>query len=639
MDRNTVIGLVLVGVIIFGFSWYGNRQAKEAQEAKRIADSIAYANRPLEPEILEPFEADPIAAGEQSAESEAMQDSLRRVRMGDALVNAEAGEEEMFTIENSVIRLTFSNKGGKVVGAEMKDPRYVTYYGKEQVQLYTDGSAYFNMGFFLGNQYLNTGDYFFEYAGTETIDLPEGKTAERIMMRLPVDSMSYVQYAYTLFEDDYMVDFDIDFVNLRNMQSLVNFAWGAVVPQQEKGFDNENKYSTIAYKAPGSDSVDDIGISDGARQASVKSNLQWIAFKQQFFSTVFVARQNFQNAELAYETYQPVTNPELGNGRIKKFQAEANIIYDQNIDDYGFRIYFGPNKYTELKPYDMKMERLVNLGWSIVRWVNTILVIPVFNFLSKYIGSFGIIILLLTLMVKILILPLTYKSYLSMGKMRLIKPELDAINAKFPKQEDAMKKQQATMALYKQAGVSPMGGCLPMLIQMPVIMALFFFFPTSIELRGESFLWAEDLSTYDTILKLPFSIPWYGDHISLFTLLMAVSMFLSTKLNSQSQPSGPGGGSMKFLTYIMPVMLLIWFNNYASGLTYYYLLSNLFTIGQQWGFKYFVNDDKLHARMQAAAAAKTSKTATKKGKGKSKWQQRYEEMVREQQKQARQKKH
>ncbi len=230
-------------------------------------------------------------------------------------------------------------------------------------------------------------------------------------------------------------------------------------------------------------------------------------------------------------------------------------------------------------------------------------------------------------MIKLIILPLTYKSYLSMGKMRMLKPELDQINAKYPKQEDAMKKQQATLELYRKAGVNPMGGCLPMLIQMPIIIALFYFFPSAIELRGQSFLWAEDLSTYDSILSLPFTIPWYGNHVSLFTLLMAASLLINTMLTQKTQPTGPGAGMMKTMTYMMPIMLLVFFNNYSSGLCYYYLLSNIITIAITWGMKLVVNDDKLHARMKANAA---KKSATK-GKGKSKWQQRYEEAVRQQQ--------
>ena len=629
MDRNTIAGLVVVGLIVVGFSLYSSNQSKKYQREKFVADSIAEANR-VDPvaEQVEPFDAGETIAGQVAGKQETLShtaDSIRRVRMGDALVNAETGEEQFQTFSNDVMEITFCSKGAHVAQVTLKD--YRKYGEEEPLTMYTPGSSYFNLGLYLmGNHYVNTGDFYFQYAGAEDIQLPEGKSAQRILYNLPVDSVSYIQYAYTIFSDDYMVDFDVNFVNMQHilssqMPSLM-LSWGNTVPQQEKGFDNENKYSTIAYKAPGEDKVRDIGFQ-GSQSTSIQGNVQWIALKQQFFTTAFIARNNFQRADFGFDTFEPMDE------NLKKYHAEANVAFDRNKSEYGFQFYFGPIKYSQLKKYDMNMERLVNLGWSIVRWVNTGLVIPVFNFLTKHIGSIGLIIFLLTLMIKIIILPLTYKSYLSMGKMRLLKPELDEIAAKFPKQEDAMKKQQATMELYKRAGVSPMGGCLPMLIQMPVIMALFFFFPTAIELRGQSFLWAEDLSTYDSILNLPFSIPWYGDHVSLFTLLMAASLFLNTKLNQTTTPTGAGAGSMKVMMYIMPLMLLIWFNNYASGLCYYYLLSNLITIGQTYGMKFVVNDEKLHARMKSNAAK--TQTQAKKNKGKSKWQIRLEEAQRQQQ--------
>jgi YidC/Oxa1 family membrane protein insertase len=411
---------------------------------------------------------------------------------------------------------------------------------------------------------------------------------------------------------------------LSGQMSQLKMEWGMTVPQQEKGFANENNYSYLAYKSPGDDKVHTIGLrKTGGGKDTASGNVQWVAMKQQFFTTTLVSRGNFQSPEMSYETFAPES------GMLKKYNASANVVYNRMQNAYGFRYYFGPVEYRQLKSYDLGMERLVSLGWSIVRWVNTGLVIPVFNFLSgKHLGM-GLIILLLTLMIKIIIMPLTWKSYMSMARMRVLKPEIDEINAKFPKQEDAMKKQQATMELYRRAGVSPMGGCLPMLIQFPFIIALFSFFPSAIELRGQSFLWADDLSTYDSILNLPFNIPWYGNHVSLFCLLMAVSLFINTRLTSKTQPSsGPGAGMMKSMMYLMPIMLLLWFNNYSSGLCYYYLLSNLITIGTTWGMRAMVDDNKLHAQMKANAA---KKAAASKGKPKSKWQQRYEEALRQQQ--------
>ena len=349
-----------------------------------------------------------------------------------------------------------------------------------------------------------------------------------------------------------------------------------------------------------------------------------MAFKQQFFSSILIAGNDFQNATLQYETFAP------GSGNIKQFHAQLSVPYTPQTDSYGFSFYFGPNKYSTLKKYDdLHLQRLVPLGGWIIGWVNRWLVIPTFDFLGKYIANYGLIILLLTIFIKIIISPLTYKSYLSTAKMRLLKPEMDKINEKYPKQEDAMKKQQAMMALYKSAGVNPMGGCLPLLIQFPILIAMFRFFPASIELRGKSFLWADDLSSYDSILHLPFDIPFYGDHVSLFALLMAVSVFITSKISySQTAQAGPQMAGMKFMMlYLMPLMLLFWFNNYSSGLSYYYLVSNIITMGQTFGFRYIVNEDKLHQRMKENA---------RKPKKMSKFQQRYEELMKQREQLARQ---
>lgn len=635
MDKNTVFGLLAVGLILLAFSLYTSNQSKKQVEARRIADSIARAEgRLTEPEQPLMTVTD-FGENETQTEITHTADSIKRLRMGDFLVDAETGTEEFHTYANDLMEITFSNKGAHVSGVKLKD--FSKFGEDEPLEMYVPGSSYFEMGLYLtnNNYYINSGDYFFTHAGSETIMLSDNRQAERIMFRLNVDSVSFIQYAYTILSNDYMVDLDISFVNMQqtlsNQMPSLMFAWGNAVPQQERGFENENNHSTIAFRSPGSDSIDDIGRSTGNRSENVKGSIQWIAQRQLFFTTTLIARDNFQNADMGFETFA------AGSGNLKKFHAEANIAFDRNKSDYGLQFYFGPIKYSILKKYDMKLERLVGLGWKIIRWVNTGLVIPAFNFLSKNLANMGLIIFLLTLMVKTLILPLTYKSYLSMAKMRVLKPEIDAISAKYPNQEDAMKKQQATMALYKQAGVSPLGGCLPTLIQMPFIMALFFFFPTAIELRGQSFLWAEDLSTYDSILNLPFSIPMYGAHISLFALLMAVALFINTKLNQQTQTSGPGAGAMKFMMYLMPVMLLVWFNNYASGLTYYYLVSTLITIGQTYAMKLAVDDQKLHNQMKANAVKVQSKSAKKPKKGKTKWQARYEEMMRQQQQAAKQK--
>lgn len=632
MDKNTVVGLIVIAAMLFGFSWYSSNQSKKFAEEKRIQDSIAYAKalESGEPEIIRSAEEDSLSQQAQTQK----QDSLLVQQFGKSLVAARSGQEHTYKVENDFFIITFSNKGGKVVGVELKDYKNYSKFSKGNVQLYAPNSARFNLEFFinhgLGTVRINTEDYYFTTDSPESVTFNETETQQHVSMKLHVDSTSYMEYLYIIHKDNYMIDFDVRFVNMEQIlsnQSDVVFSWSSIAPQHEKGFKNENNATTISYKYPGDKSVENIGISEGSKQEVVNSQVQWIAFKQQFFSSIFIAENNFQNVDLQFDTYAP------DNVNIKKFNASLTSDFDRNTPEYNFHFYYGPNKYAILKKYDISTQRLIPLGGNIIGIVNRALVIPVFDWLEKTGMNYGLIILILTFIIKIIIFPLTYKSYLSTAKMRLIKPEMDALTAKYPKQEDAMKRQQAMMALYKQAGVNPMGGCLPLLIQFPILIAMFRFFPASIELRGQPFLWADDLSSYDSILQLPFNIPFYGDHVSLFTLLMAVSMHISARINYAVQPdtSGqPGMGMMKgMMLWVMPIMLLAIFNNYSSGLSYYYLLSNMITMGQTFGFRYIVNDEKLHARMKQNAAKKSAKP-----KKKSKWQQRYEEMIREQQRQA-----
>ncbi len=632
MDKNQIAGLVVVALMLFGFSWYTTNQNKKLEAEKHVADSIARAKAQVEPvEITER------TAGEEAAYQQG-QDSVRIQQFGESLAAALDRPEQTYKVENDLLIVTFSNKGGKVVGVELKDYKRSTHNKKnpgQNIQIYAPNSAAFDLEFFInrGVGRIHTNDYYFTTDAPENLTFSETETQQHVSMKLHVDSTAYVEYLYTIHKSDYMIDFDVRFVNMENIlsnQSDVAFAWSGIAPQNEKGFKNENNYTTINYKFPTEKSVEDIGISTGTKEETVDSRMQWVAFKQQFFSSIFIAENNFQNGELKYDTY------EEGNANIKKFNASLTSEFNRETPEYNFHFYYGPNKYSILKKYDISLQRIIPLGGSIIGVVNRAVVIPVFDWLEKTGMSYGIIILILTIIIKLLIFPLTYKSYLSTAKMRLLKPEMDALAAKFPKQEDAMKRQQATMALYKQAGVNPMGGCLPLLIQFPILIAMFRFFPASIELRGESFLWADDLSSYDSIFNLPFNIPFYGDHVSLFTLLMAVSMHLTARMTSATQPTTPGQpgmGMMKgMMLWVMPIMLLLWFNNYASGLSYYYLLSNLITMGQTFAFRYIVNDDKLHAKMKQNAAKKSAKPAKKK----SKWQERYENMVKEQQRQAQQ---
>jgi YidC/Oxa1 family membrane protein insertase len=648
MDKKTILGIVVVAVLFLGFAYVNTKQQEKYQQEmaawQAYQDSVAAASRPAVPAAGGAAESAVAASGETAA-PEAEADLAQTVRqrriaaMGEYLTAAQEAEPEEFTVENEVMTVRFSTRGGQITGVTLKD--YTKYAPRGQrdqlIELMDPASARFDMSFYvkngLNNVKVNTMDYVFRAEPVETAG-----DARRVTMRLAVAENAWLEYEYLIYnkqapERDYLVDFNVRLVNMAPQmanQTSIGIDWSNVSYQNEKGFQNENMYTTLAYRFPGESSIEELGMSDGAKSKSVSTAVNWVAFKQQFFSSVFIAPQNVSSANMAFDTAAP------GSELLKSFSVQMAVPYSAQVEGYDFAFYFGPNKYAILKKVtdnngaDLHMERLIPLGWGIFGWVNRWCVIPVFDFLRNYIGSFGIIILILVILVKLVISPLTYKSYVSMAKMRLIKPQVDELNKKYPKKEDAMKKQQATMELYKKAGINPMGGCIPMLIQLPILIAMFRFFPASIELREQPFLWADDLSSYDSIVNLPFSIPFYGDHVSLFALLMAVSLFGYSYFNyQQTASSQPQMAGMKFMmVYMMPIMMLLWFNSYSSGLCYYYLLSNLFTIGQTLVIRRIVDDEKIHAVMQANAARKS------KGK-KSKFQQRYEELMRQQEAQQR----
>lgn len=653
MDKKTILGIVVVAVLFLGFAYVNTKQQEKYQQEMAAAwqayqDSVAAASRPAVPaadSVAGGAAESAVAASGETTAPEAEADLAQTVRqrriaaMGEYLTAAQEAEPEEFTVENEVMTVRFSTRGGQITGVTLKD--YTKYAPRGQrdqlIELMDPASARFDMSFYvkngLNNVKVNTMDYVFRAEPVETAG-----DARRVTMRLAVAENAWLEYEYLIYnkqapERDYLVDFNVRLVNMAPQmanQTSIGIDWSNVSYQNEKGFQNENMYTTLAYRFPGESSIEELGMSDGAKSKSVSTAVNWVAFKQQFFSSVFIAPQNVSSANMAFDTAAP------GSELLKSFSVQMAVPYSAQVEGYDFAFYFGPNKYAILKKVtdnngaDLHMERLIPLGWGIFGWVNRWCVIPVFDFLRNYIGSFGIIILILVILVKLVISPLTYKSYVSMAKMRLIKPQVDELNKKYPKKEDAMKKQQATMELYKKAGINPMGGCIPMLIQLPILIAMFRFFPASIELREQPFLWADDLSSYDSIVNLPFSIPFYGDHVSLFALLMAVSLFGYSYFNyQQTASSQPQMAGMKFMmVYMMPIMMLLWFNSYSSGLCYYYLLSNLFTIGQTLVIRRIVDDEKIHAVMQANAARKS------KGK-KSKFQQRYEELMRQQEAQQR----
>ena len=644
MDKKSIIGIAVVAVLFLGFAYFNSQQQKEYLEQKAAyeayVDSVAAAARAAAPVADSLASGNGVQAEVAAAEAAAAVRERQVETLGESRAAAREAEAEEFIVENDVMAVLFSTRGGQIKGVTLKDYTQYGPRGKRdrKIEMMDPATARFGLSFYLKNGLKNVPVNTLDYVFTAQPVVGEADGAKSVVMRLPVAERAYLEYRYLIYdteapERDYLVDFDVRLVNMAPEmanQTQIQIDWANTTFQNEKGFQNENMYTTLSYRFPDETSIEELGMSEGAKSKNISTQVNWVAFKQQFFSSVFIAPDNVSYANLAFDTAAPESS------LLKTFTAQMGVPYTPQTEGYDFAFYFGPNKYSILKKIgepggaDIYLERLVPLGWGIFGWVNRWCVIPVFDFLRNYIGSFGIIIFILVLLVKLVISPLTYKSYVSMAKMRLVKPQIDELAKKYPKPEDAMKKQQATMELYKKAGINPMGGCIPMLIQMPILIAMFRFFPASIELREQPFLWADDLSSYDSIVNLPFSIPFYGDHVSLFALLMAVSLFGYSWFNyQQTASSQPQMAGMKFMmVYMMPIMMLFWFNSYSSGLCYYYLLSNIFTIGQTLVIRRMVDDNKIHAIMQANAAKKS------KGK-KSKFQQRYEELMRQQEAQQR----
>ena len=544
------------------------------------------------------------------------------------------GEEKFYTLENELLKLVVSSKGGRVYSAELK--KYKAQEGKPLYLFDRDESSFNYVLVTNNNRVVNTSDLFFEPQG-EIVKTAEG--AQTLTMRLKTSlENSYIDFIYSLPADDYMVRYDVKANNMNEIMPMsinsLEMSWHSDIRQQEKGRSFEERYSALHYRYMAGD-MDKLNQTK-TDQKNVDNQIKWIAFKDQFFSSVLIADKSFSSSILKSEVMDEKS------GYLKSYTADMVVPFDlTGKEPTGFRMYFGPNHYKTLSSYDKGVEKedklylreLISLGWGIFGWVNRFFVIPMFNFFSKYVGNFGIIILLMTIVIKLLLAPLTHKSYLSSAKMRVLKPEIDEINARIPA-DKAMERQQATMALYNKMGVSPMSGCLPMLLQMPLLIAMFQFFPAAIELRQESFLWVNDLSAYDTLFSWKANIPLIGsflnNHVSLFALLMTVTSIFSTKIsmqNTTTSPDQPGASMMKYMMYFMPVMFFFMFNSYASGLTYYYFLSSLFTILQTAIIRASINDEKLLAELRAK-----SKVNAKNPKKKSSFMERLEKMQREQQK-------
>lgn len=631
MDKKSIIGIILIFLILVVFSVINQPSKEEIEAAKHRHDSIAKVEASKIPEQQQAAETAPLEIIPDSASSENSIQS--KIDEFGVFGSSAIGEEEFYTLENNLVRITFSNKGGRIYTVQLKD--YQTHDSLPLI-LFDGPETQFGLNFFAQNRSIQTNQLYFKpvsasknkiVTGPAVKKGSEGKIkfneenpggSESMAFRLEVEPGKYLEYVYTLPFNSYIVNFDVNMQGINQYiatnQSYLNFTWSFDVPRQERiSSFGEDRYTNISYKFFEAD-FDNLS-QNKSDEENLSTRVKWIGFKQLFFNSTIIANEFFPNAQIRSTIFEE--NPKY----LANFYADIAFPYEgTQKESVGIQFYFGPNHYQTLKQYKIELERQVYLGYAIVRPVNQYLIIPTFNFLRNYIGNFGLIILLLTIFIKLILFPFTYKSYMSQAKMRALKPEIDEINNKIGMgTEKAMERQQATMALYKKAGVNPMGGCLPMLLQFPILIAMFFFFPTSIELRQESFLWAHDLSTYDSILDLPFKIPFYGDHVSLFCLLMTITTIISTSLNQQAASSQAMPG-MKTMMYMMPIMFLFILNSYSSGLSYYYFLANVITIGQTYIIRYFVDEEKIRAQLQVNK---------KKPVKKSNFQKRLEDMAKQ----------
>ena len=622
MDKNTITGFVLIGLILFGFTWYQSRQYDKQMAYQAQLDSIAAVERAAGmaaesiADSLQASAAEEGAAAPVQGKAAIYKDSLLNLASG--------GEERIVTISNDKIEVPFTTKGAQPYSAKVKEYRN---YDSTDLYIFRPGASEMGIGIYAGET-INTKDFYFD-----VIEATDSSAAFSLQF---AGGGSIIQ-RYALSEGSYMMTNTLTFKDMDNVipknATFCDFDWALTIPRMEKGYKNEMQYSKVDYYFDGEKKPEEIGRGRNASKR-IENSLEWFAFQQQFFSAIVRPDSRFSSGQVSVE-FHPEDDPQrnlmdCGAKMRSGFQISDNVVM---VKDF----YLGPNHYQTLKSYGRKYEKIIPLGGWLVGWFTKFVIIPLFNFLHRFISNFGIIILLMTLFIKIVVLPFSYKSYSSSAKMQAIKPEIDKLNEKYPKEEDALKKQQAMMDIYKRAGINPMGGCLPMLLQFPILWAMFRFFPASIELRQQSFLWADDLSAYDSIIDFGMRIPLIGDHISLFALLMALSMFFYSKISMQGQMSGndPNTASMRFMSvYMMPIMMFFICNSLSSGLSYYYLLSNLITMLETFIIKkFFVRPEDVLARLKASEG---------KPQPKSKWQKRLEEaqkmqqqMLKEQNKKAR----
>ncbi|MBQ6080542.1 MAG: membrane protein insertase YidC [Muribaculaceae bacterium] len=681
MDKNTLIGMLLMGVVIFGFMWLQQPSEAERAEQLRQMDSIAAAQQAAQrndavlgdvdtlsvaelarlTSVLQNMPADnaainnegvvltlkdgnisgTVTVGDTTVQwdevtahtsanpaahnlaVQAVQRTLDMYAKNGSFATSLAGNEQMVTLENDSLKVELSTKGGIIAKAILKG--YKTWQSPQLV-LFDKGDNDYSFTLSNNTQRFETKNFYFE---------PKKLNDSTVLMNLQLEGGAQWGLKYTLVPNSYMVRMEMVQKGMTQVIplniNLVDLDWHQKISRHEFGKQFEERNSAIYYKFAGGGGDVKYTSENGNDEKEIKEKLKWVSAKNQFFSTVLIADSVMSTAKLTSIVTKDTPDYEK---YLKDVNIHTMIPYSSDKETpASFYFYMGPNRYHMLSSYDkfspkedLKLTHLIPLGWKLFRWINTGVIIPIFDWLGKFMTNYGLIILVLTLIIKLVLWPLTYKSYVSQAKMRILAPDIAKINEKYPNQEDAIKKQQKTMELYKQAGASPFGGCLPMMLQMPILIAMFTFFPSCIELRGQSFLWANDLSAPDKILEwggnIPFISSTFGNHVSLFCLLMTITNIIYTYITTKSQPSSQSMPGMKWMMYLMPLMFLVFFNNYASGLSYYYFISLLITIIQTYSCRLFIKEDKVRATMAANAA---------KPKKKSKWMARLEEAQKQQQ--------
>ena len=595
----------MIFAIMMGFSWYQARQRNKQLEAQYQLDSIARV------EQMAAMAMDSMKRA-QGIVPENKVDVMTMPAYKDSLLTeARLASESFHKLSNDKVEVEFTTRGAQPYSVKIND--YMTY-DSTALYLIEKGASQYGISLYAGEN-INTKDFVFQVVE---------HTDSTIVMQLPFAGGGYIQQRFFLPADSYMMQNELSLVNMdgvipRNV-SMLDIDWSVVIPRLEKGYKNEKQYSNLDYYFTGDKKPENMGRGrDGNERIDTK--FKWFAFQQQFFSAIMTAKNEFASADLSLKFFSE--NEYKNEGKLMACSAKLRSDFQAGSSNVTipYEFYFGPNDYRTLKSYDENYERIIPLGGWMVAWFSRFVIIPCFDLLGKFIHNYGLVILLMTILIKLLISPLTIKSYKSSAKMQVIKPEIDKLNAKYPNEKDAMKKQQAMMELYQKAGISPMGGCLPMLLQMPILFAMFRFFPASIELRQQKFLWADDLSAYDSIWDFGVNVPLLGDHLSLFALLMALTMFFYSKMTASQMSDDPNMAGMKFMSlYLMPIMMFFICNNLSAALSYYYLLSNIITMGMTWYIrKFVVTEEKVRADMMLKASQQ---------KKKSKWQQRLEEAQR-----------